>query len=196
LTFGRATAHIDRPVAADGRRLGVALPNAVLVLLQGPTETHLYLTAADPTAAQKPKLALALTNLLTTVHPPVLLLVNGPLQDQFVDAGKLTLRFDAQALLPTLPDPYASSFEAFTAPRQSSLGLLVASVAWSEPDHAALDFALQTGAAPVAPAAVVAVVDRETPNLFMLDLSSNADQFGVAFPAQVLSQVATDGLSL
>jgi hypothetical protein len=196
LTFGRATAHLDRPAAADGRRLGVALPNAVLVLLQNPTETHLYLTAADPAAGQKPKLALALTNLLATVHPPVLLLVNGPLQDQYVDAGKLTLRFDAQALLPTLPDPYAASFEAFTAPRQSSLGWVVASVTWSEPSRAALDFALQTGAAPTAPAAMMAVVNRETPNLFMLDLSGNADQFGVALPAQIFSQVATDGLSL
>jgi hypothetical protein len=195
LAFGHVAGHLDRPVAADGGRLGVAMPNAVLVLLQTVSETHLYLSGVDPAAGQKPLLALALENLLTSVQPPTLFLLNGPLAGSALNSGKLVLRFSAQSLLPTLPDPYAASFEAFTASRASSLGWVTGSVVWKGPLHPVLDFAIETGAAPASPANL-AVVARETPRLFMLDLSSNADQFGVEVPVQSFAPIAVDGLAM
>ena len=201
--LGNLVGHLDRPLAADGRRLAVAMPSAMWSLLQTAAGTQIYAIGANSTAAQQSALALALENLLVTTRPPALLWANGQLTDGGLESGKLILRLPTQSLLPTLPDPYAASFEAtsFAGGRDSSLGWIAASVTWTDIATPVMDFDLPTASAAPAVAADrrardLAALDPEARQLFMLDLSSNADQFGVSVPVQSLAQVAIDGLSL
>ena len=198
LILGKAVAHVDRPVAADGARIAVAMPSAILALVETPGATNVYLLGADAAAIQQPPFAMALENLLLRLQPPASLWLAGPLSKAGVGSGTLNVRFQTRSMLPTLPDPYAASFESSSSASDTPVGWLTASVIWPDQAHPQLDFAIEFNGqtAPDGKGGTLPALESEVQSLFMLDLSSNADQFGVAMPFNSLGQFSVDGLSL
>lgn len=202
---GKAVAHLDRPIVADGARLAVRMPDATLGVLEDMAGTGAALIASDVGAQNRPHLALALENALLKVRPPQLLFIAGPLNDDRFESGRLVLALAHRMVLPTLPDPYAANFE-FDRQQDSDRGVVVADIAWPSPQEPKLAFSTvgidSASAAPVTPfqpnavdfgARLAATV--QPPPQVLLDVSSNADQFGVAIPRQTgLARV--QGLSL
>ena len=155
-----ATAHIDRPVAADGKRIPFHSSACELALIEFAGSVFIDLGApADFPPGTPAQLALALTNaLLPTLPPDHLALLGSVRQGNDVTVGDLFLELGLIAIVPTLPDPYAASFSAF--PQGFAVGpgtRLVGEVKWSDPEAADLTFSLLFP--PVAPANAAAAVD-------------------------------------
>ncbi len=198
LTCGAVVAaHIDRPVAADGGRLGPTLPG-ILAVFETATEQGVVVMGIAPKTTPPPSpMALALRNALLVTTPPELLLVRGrfSVTPAELDSGVLLLAFGLDTLLPTLPDPYAANFlplRPMVSPRDPALGnaavgapgpgpgppsVLLAAVRWtpSQARLAFLDLAGLRGRVLVDPLA-----RRGATALMLLDVSSNIDQLGVA----------------
>ena len=195
---GEAQALIDRPVTAGGARIQPGLP-ANIVIIQSATVTRLLvITTAQPDTSGK-RMALALSNGLITTSQTDTFYVTGVLATPTtVDQGTFGLIFRPYQLLPALADPYAANFEALI--RDSPVGglQLRVTVTWPDPSAPALAFGFL-------PAPTGTQLDQLMPvprsirkgdtllelfnrwasgnaiqQLALLDVSSNADQFGVA----------------
>jgi hypothetical protein len=106
------SAKIDRPVAADGSRLGPSLPGMMAIYQTASLNGVLISGLAPTTPAPHRSIALALRNALLVTAPPGILLVVGSFSSTpaELDSGGLLLAFEIESLLPTLPDPYAANF--------------------------------------------------------------------------------------
>ncbi|MGA8383361.1 MAG: hypothetical protein WB710_19735 [Stellaceae bacterium] len=223
-------AHIDRPLAADGSRLGPSLPGT-LAIFETPTLNEvLVFGQAAAVSAPPPPIALSLHNALLVTTPPTVLIAAGSFTSTPVelDSGGLLLSFGLETLLPTLPDPYAANFlplrRAVDPPAAAGSSQIIATVLWSPTTAVRLGFSdasitaqnlriAQLAASPTPPPAGQTGEQDQTrrieltrlfqdslgsanPSLFLLDVSGNADQFGVgmavpqpagAAPSQTLS---------
>jgi hypothetical protein len=214
-------ARIDRPVAANGSRIGPSLPG-LLTIYQTASLNGVLIAGAVPAATLVglPAIAMALRNGLLVTTPPALLLVAGSFSatPAELDSGGLLLVFGIESLLPTLPDPYAANFlpvtsrgirddgaAGYAATGQSSA--LLATVLWDPAIQALVSFsassvsleasALEKLSPSLDPqpfggsgtedrawqTAMGDILDRtlasDSPQLFLLDVSSHADQLGV-----------------
>jgi hypothetical protein len=202
LFAGKVIGHLDRPLQVDGGRVAVRMPAAWFGLLDLPTGITGIVLGNDPAASAAPHIAFALENSLLKVRPPAWLYASGALSENQLTQGLLLLRFAHRSLLPTLPDPYATNFE-FNRQQDVDIGWTTASVNWPAPPAASLSFSVQIGQsspldnnqdqAPVARGALLQ--SRGGAQRVLLDVSSNADQFGVAIPLQAPS-VNVQGMSL
>src|SRR5262249_10239257 len=141
---------------------------------------------------------LALENALLGVRGPVLFAIFGSADgNKFLNANAVIL-FLARWLLPTLPDPYAASFdlELVRAEQQNGIGILDTVVRWQGLQTITTGFFLLQAApqgtfasAANTPApATAALLDARSSEsiavtrggLALLDLSTRVDQFGVA----------------
>jgi len=221
------TAHIDRPLAADGGRLGPTLPGALTLYETTTLKEALIVGQAPQAPAPPPPIALALPNALLVTTPPTLLLAAGsftvtPAQ---LDTGGLLLSFGLETLLPTLPDPYAANFlpgrQAPNATAAPSSAVL-ATILWSPTAATQLHFsdvALTPLSWHVMPLPATPAPEKQrdeflrlfddslssaNPTLFLLDVSSNADQLGVGMaiapgtvaPAPTGQALSISGLDL
>jgi hypothetical protein len=107
-----AVAHLDRPRAADGRRIVFHSSGARLALAISAGRVLAELDAPADLLPEEPELMpLALTNALLCTTPPQELALFGELRQGYdIASGDLFLGFGLRALVPTLPDPYAASF--------------------------------------------------------------------------------------
>ena len=195
LAVGQAVGHLDRPLSADGGRIAVGMPLAILVQVKTATSSTVFLFGIDVGSLQAPFLAFALENLLLKVRPPTLLVLEGRLEEDGIASGRVGLLFQSYAALPTLPDPYAANFDTTLFGGNEPIGWLGAIVGWTAPDKPLLNFAVETFGAAPATNQVGRLADIEI-SLYMLDLSSNADQFGVMIPLESLATTSLQGLSL
>jgi hypothetical protein len=148
LVTGTAVAHLDRPVRADGGRLGITISGADLFLFEDAVGLSVTVIGSNP-APVAPKvleepLALALVNALLKTSPPRLLTLFGqidPALPSQVRSGDLHLHLDLYLILPTLPDPYAANFSVPPESRGSALAKLDSHVHWSAPETQVLSFA-------------------------------------------------------
>lgn len=181
---GRTVAHLDRPLAADGGRLAVRMPAATLTLVNDADGTTATVAGFDDAARRSPHLALALENALLTVRPTERFEVTGPLVGDHLPSGVATLHFSARRVLPTLPDPYAANFEPSRIDEEQ--GAVTARIIWPTADSPTLSVVVDEGLQQLLPQADRARSDdgrfRLPAALALLDVSSNADQFGVAVP--------------
>jgi hypothetical protein len=198
--MGKAVGHLDRPLVADGGRVGARMPLAWFVLLQLPADTTAGVIALDPDAMNAPHIAFALENAFLKTRPPVWLTVfGGTLDGDQLESGFATLYQPYRAVIPTLPDPYAANFES--SPRQDfDPGWAAATVAWSTPAVATLAFSVLGAQGELLPAQGAAAIPtffaaRQGTDFVLLDVSSNADQFGVAIPRESHS-VSVAGLTM
>jgi hypothetical protein len=139
--------HIDRPLAADGSRLGPRLPGLFAVYETAALNAVVVVGQVSSAAGLSPPIALALHNALLVSTPPVLLLVAGTFTatPAELDSGGLLLVFGLEVLLPTLPDPYAANFLPVvpTSPRQAAQSVsspLLGTVVWTPSTSAILRF--------------------------------------------------------
>lgn len=193
---GIAVGHIDRPVQADGTRFALKVVDGALLLVQTPTQCLVLIGTAlntEPNGAN----SIALENALFVVNRPSTMFIFGELDPAdltSVTAGVLTLQFGIRGLLPTLPDPYASNYAAdnVAVSDGAARGTLTPQITWLTPTHPTLTFGLIVSN--IAGTPVHSAV--ETERLALLDLSTNADWFGVEFiPAQNAS-ISVDGMAL
>ena len=184
LVGGTAAAHLDRPVQVDGGRVATRMPIAWMLLVDGTQGgAGALVLGFDPSAASAAHIALSLENAVLKVRKPRVLVTFGSRAADELKSGLLITPFALRAFLPTLPDPYAANFE-FDRTRDVDSGWSTAVVAWPNPDTPGLGFYVQDPAN-LARATRAARV--------MLDVSSNADQFGVMIPTTAAVGVA--GLS-
>jgi hypothetical protein len=201
IASGKARINADRPLAADGSRLPLAFAQAQIIYVHAAASgVSATLSVPDyPPNTPLPQSVIVLENALLKVGPAQ----TASLQALYAGVnlvGSLALTFQNMQLLPILPDPYASAFAA----QQQLPGTLTALDTWTRQPGAALSFVLtpSTSAAAGAPAGqfsrqrIPADVSRSA--LTLLDLSSNADQFGVSF---IFSEylpyaAALDGMAL
>jgi len=201
--MGKAVGHFDRPLVADGGRVPARMPLAWFVLLQLPADTTAGVIALDPDAMSAAHIAFALENAFLKTRPPVWLTVfGGTLDGDQLESGFATLYAPYRAVVPMLPDPYAANFES--RPHQDfDPGWAAAMVAWSSPPVATLAFSVQGPQGQLLPPQGAAVLSaffaaREgntQPGFVLLDVSSNADQFGVVIPRESRS-VGVAGLTM
>ncbi len=214
LVGGSTIAHTDRPVEATGLGVAVSMPVAALAILQTPAFPTgiLVIQGAAPLPKDAEPSAFALENALIEALPPQFLIAGGTLQANNVIKGSLLLQFGLTAFLPTLPDPYATSVGLVgnppprqpgpNAPPPQPIGLLRSSVTWTTPATPTLNFQLifaqsaSTTGITGTPLGSTLAVSRQNPGVNLLDVSSNADQFGVNWAPQSLSGVNTQGLLL
>ncbi|MFD6916867.1 hypothetical protein [Streptomyces virginiae] len=191
---GRVVGHLDRPLAADGGRIPLTLSGGRLVLSRRAEGTDVTVVADDPGAAADPPLAVMLENALLKVRPPGRLEITGRLAEDEVTEGKLRLRCAGVTLLPTLPDPYAAN----ELPRRSGGGsfVVLATVSWSAPSAPELSFTAGHGVRRAITRDAAGRGSEWEPTLVLLDVSGNADQFGVALPVEDMGALSVDGLSL
>ena len=200
LVFGAVQGHLDRPLAADGRRIKVSLPYAVFSLVQFPQHVQAFVSGTNVGAYAEPPFAIALENALLKVQPVAILSASGPIVGNDVNSGTLALTLPLNSGVPTLPDPYAASFDAIfneDFPRGSASA--IATVAWAVPESSQLDFTLLVPDAQGGnqqPVGETFSRGRGLFRTFLLDLSSNADQFGVILPTPDVRFLSVDKLSL
>ncbi len=211
-TTGALIAHLDRPLDSAGTRIPFTSQGdgtAALVVL-GSQASALAIITATTSTTNLPELSLTLENALLHVDSPSALLAWGTLVGTQMNTGVLAEAFNIAWILPTLPDPYAATFEtplAVDPDTASQLGRLTATINWDGSQLPQMTCALQTtdaGTSPslAVPPRVVTVnpqdtTQEETPAglypLALLDLSTNVDLFGVAI-APPLGQLALTGV--
>lgn len=116
-------AEIDRPVDSNGKPFRVQSRVAFGATLQIGKTFHAAVVDTDlldvqfgsPSAFER--YSLALRNALFTVSPPRSLVLFGVLEESRIISGLLALTHDIYRYLPTLPDPYVSSYTGFARER-------------------------------------------------------------------------------
>lgn len=182
-TGGAAGAFLDRPLAVDGGALPMAGGGSLLIGVTATTTRLIILAeaAAPPTET----FSIALENALIGVHAPRLFLVSGalarPAATQLASAT-VTVLLDARWLVPTLPDPYAVSFDPATLLDRAVIGLMGVALSWAGGGD--VGFAVAIDPAPAAATAPDVAAPPSTPILpasvlTLLDLSTRVDLFGV-----------------
>jgi hypothetical protein len=181
---GLAGGFLDRPLAVDGGALPMAGAGTLFLTLTA-TATTLAILAQPPTPLTE-TFSIALENALIGVHAPRLFLVTGPLASPAatqLTSAAVTILLDALWLVPTLPDPYAASFDPGPLVNRAAIGLLGVGLSWPGGAKAVgVTFAigpLPAGSTPpvIAGAPTSPILPPQV--LTLLDLSTNVDLFGV-----------------
>lgn len=198
LTRAELTLHIDRPLRASGTRLESSIP--ILHLIEhDPAGTRVTLIASQPVDPKR-RFALALSNVLLTVAESNVLELFAKLKTpEEMQSGVLNFALPVFQLLPTLPDPYAVNFDPRLNAQPSDNVRAAIAVIWTEPFAVQLDIRLDPPPFNMPSSAQVlpelnefrdidsltkrysATVPQEAHRgLCLLDVSSNAAQFGIA----------------
>lgn len=140
LVTGQADVVLDRPVTTNGVPVTTPTTQAAILLRRfgGVTSALLAALGGPPAVASR----FALENALVWSTNPLLLTVQGVLDEAQVNAGSAELILGVYGWVPTLPDPYVSS-AVIAGPKELGRrprSLLTARVTWAEPDAAMLAF--------------------------------------------------------
>jgi hypothetical protein len=240
-TEARLDASFAKPAELNGWRLPLHSDAALVIVVVSAAETLLIIVAALESGPRK-QLGFGLVNAVLGATPPATLYLVAQFDGQSCSVGGALLIYRLLALLPTLPDPYASSAPGWTFIREGVV--LYSLLTWTKTSQT-FDFLLPPSSAlpslsaksggliPGAPPAsgqvyaagvatgandgLSALASERTGGPFsfeqlnpfvLLDLSTNVDQFGVAFgghykqagPALALGdmrlQLEADGVKL
>jgi hypothetical protein len=186
IASGSAVLHLDRPLRADGARFALPASSASLTLLLDASGLSVTVTGDLERPPNDPPIPMALENALLRVQSPTSFSLTGTLGGLTISAGTLGLNFPLLAIIPTLPDPYAASIPASVlGQRGGTQGPLSATITWTGLASAELAFSFQqTGG----------TTFGSLPAL--LDVSSNADQWGVKSISDAISRLNISRLRL
>ena len=197
----------DRPITVTGRRVYAHSAVVFCLFIESPVFNGVIiegLLQAPPVNPNAP-LGFAIQNaVFRTTHAVGMILV------AFYDgasskAGGLALGFGLQLMLPTLPDPYAANFSAGGRGRRSdavgSVGIRTAIVQWVTAAKPTLTYLLpslssSSGLFSTTSAEFNNVAATSTGTgggILLLDVSTNVDQFGVAWS---VNQKTVGGLAV
>jgi len=185
IVSGALTATLDRPLDASGQRLPLAGPALVT---RTHTATSLAVEVGSTLTPGAAPLALIAENALVPVGTPDGFVLAGTLTGNVIDGG-LAIVFPGSAVIPTFPDPYAAVYGA-TADEQK-IGSTLAAVAWTPTTAPVVTVTMNSAAAAAGTVAaategVALFADESSPDILialdrLLDVSTNADQWGIAF---------------
>jgi hypothetical protein len=192
---GRARANVDRPLTSNGSRLGIAFSSVLLTFRRAATKSvivSMMVPDLSPGASQA-QAVLALENALFQIGPAS----TGWLYAQYSGTrliGSLEFTFANVQITPMLPDPYAAADITALTFRDS----LTALITWTLQSGAALRFGRLAPNPSSATAQLVPTTRQALGPATLLDLSSNADQFGVSVvdPSSTLTQATVDGMAI
>jgi len=195
VAFGTARVSVDRPLAANGSRLPIAFASALIAFSRSATGKSVVadMSVPDvPPGGPQPQSALALENALLRVGPAATSMLNAAYSGTRL-IGTLEFTFENAQIVPTLPDPYASA-NAFPRPL---FGTVTALDSWTLQPGAVLRFGI-VASSPAAAATQAAPAATTEGVTILLDLSGNADQFGVSVNTtrELATIAALDGLAL
>lgn len=145
-------ATVDRPVDVNGDRLALRSNKAQAILIAGPQGAFVLIVAELDAPYAVKQVGLAIKNALFVTAPPNLAWIYTGLDASNRDTGGCVLAFRQQALVPTLPDPYAANIGALRAVLDQPAGALLALVTWWPVGQIKLDFLLPAGSGLVAAA--------------------------------------------
>jgi hypothetical protein len=225
-TQANLSAAFDRPVDLRGERLSLqaqAIPVLFAATAQG---TSLLIDGQLQPLSQSP-IAFALVNAVLRATPPASIVLYGGYDGITLDPAAVLLGYQLLALVPTLPDPYAASYGSILTALDQSDGELVSILGWqattsgfdfrlleskgvfavgrsrgdpfqAEQDPSTLVALGGTNLWPQATTALGETLVIERGNgLILLDVSTNAGQFGVAWdPSErTTSAIAVENLT-
>jgi hypothetical protein len=202
LVDGTVKVHLDRPVTATGARFPYR--SDALYILDRTKSADALGIIAERKDQTKPVYPVALENALIGVDAPAFFTLAATIKNDALSNVIAAFYHNARWLLPTLPDPYATSFDLSIVKAEaelSTVGALVAAITWTGSSKPELGFVLlpppsgniqsdlTAGAhltnsfadAPPMVHAPVAMTRGQQPSLLaLLDLSTRVDLFGVA----------------
>jgi len=192
---GVLSALLDRPIWADGSRIAIA---GIALALRVRTATEVALEIASAlTPNPAASLALMAENALLPVSAPNGFVLKGTVTNDAV-AGALEVTFPAAVVLPTLPDPYAALYNG--APGEENLAGVGAKVTWVAGGPPSLELELFPATTETGDAVLALADTAEERNnavaFALLDVSTNADQWGVGGWEAGVSELAFDGVVL
>lgn len=206
-----ATASLDQPRTVNGEITTVNGTGTIAVAQNTAQGSPRFSFGLTPKVVPPEQLAAtsrtyALKNLLLKARAPSSLMVNATLLDGAVQSGSLSLTSDLSYVLPILPDPYATtaSIDLKRANTPNDLGPMVVNWNWNANQSVGIEVNLPNGALrqvlwsanepndyidDSAGANLLKEMEGQFDGTLggkvdgptMLDLSSNASQFGVVF---------------
>jgi hypothetical protein len=193
LTSATIAPNLDRPLHAGGGRTVFRRPDAAFRLIEQAGGSRVEISAEIPagifTFTPRVKvLSFAISNALLRTTPALGLTLAGSLEaSSSVPAGRLALGFGLVGVLPILPDPYAANVTQTPPPSSTILNLagpfLLGQVRWAAPSDPSLSFDLVGKGEGLLLESLQATDGDyhgwQPERIRMLDVSSNADLFGV-----------------
>lgn len=198
--FASVNGNFDRPITVGGRRVYVYADLALILFIESATFKGLIVEAAlqPPQVRPNASLAFSIANAVFRTTMAKSLILVASFEGAQAKAGGLALGFGLQYLLPILPDPYAANFDipARQVNNSGIVGLLSAIVLWSPAIKPTLTYVLPTNPTnamlgaqtfdaqtniPQNEFAIRTGVSEGFGAVILLDLSTNVDQFGIAW---------------
>jgi hypothetical protein len=183
---------LDRPLTLTGARTPVTAGAATIITLRTTAGfVLLFETALDDTPRT---IGYALENAVLLTSGPAAIAFAAAYDGARCSDGMLALRFGLRQFLPSLPDPYAANFSLALRRGEGAASLMLAFVGWKASANPQLEYlfaplppailpqqatrqAATPGTASVASAAETTFLPAT--GIALLDVSSNADRFGV-----------------
>lgn len=178
----QGSANLDRPLAADGSRLPLDYTAGLVAYIHDTAGKRAAVALTTPPPAARPHV-LALENALIGTAPSTVLAFLGTRSGP-AWVGRLGVVFPLRGLVPTLPDPYAASFPPQQLVDRSVSGSVTAMMQWTVGATPDLNFTATKAAIPIGA------------GFTLLDVSTNADQFGVSTSSSDLPVFSIDGMAL
>jgi hypothetical protein len=187
-------AALDRPLDAAGQRLPLTGP-ALATRIHTATSITVEVGSALAPGGNA-VFALVAENALIPVGSPTLFLLSGTL-DQGRVSGGLSISFPGKAIVPTFPDPYVAVYGE-TAEREEIAGVATV-VTWTGTNAPVVTITVipvspLAGATPVA--SPPSSIGRLLTGSRLLDVSTNADQWGIELTIFPGAQFSFSGLQL
>jgi hypothetical protein len=190
---GVASVSSSVPVTADGEAIDFPPGPAVAALSFGPPGLEFILFAAPPIPKVPRQFPFVIDNALVGCGWPQLIVVAAVLNDDRVIAALVDFAFPLLSFLPTLPDPYATSAETPFSTGQT-MGLIhAAALALAERVEVGFTFSASSTALFGSVAEANAFVRVQ--GVELIDVSTNADLFGVRLAMQSFGNLTIAGLS-
>lgn len=177
-----ASANLDRPLSAHGARLPLAYTKGFAGFLHDSAGKR-ALAAVDTPPQTERGHVLALENALAGTGASTVLAFLGTRAGP-AWVGNLGVAFPLRGIVPSLPDPYAASFPFQQLVDRAASGSLAALMTWTAGATPNLNFSASGLAIPM------------QAGFTLLDVSTNADQFGVSALTSDAPAFSIHGLAL
>ena len=184
-------AVLDRPLDAAGQRIPM---NGPALATRIHTAASITVDLGSPLASSGDAgLALIAENALIPVGSPTLFLLSGTLAEGRISGG-LSITFPAKVVVPTFPDPYVAVFGQTAGDVQFSGVATV--VTWTGTVAPVVTIAIVPVAGAAGATTLAALGPFEEISARLLDVSTNADQWGIELAVYAAAGFGFSGLQL